>query len=244
MIRAWWLARKDIKEAFGRRTLLLRTVVPAGFIALIYGLMTGLALRAMGGEGEMPDALLRQIPFFAALAVLIGSFVAVAVAADAIAGEKERRTIESLLAAPITDLELFAGKVIAGFLPAVAVGYGAGLLYFAMVLAIAGLGVLGFPTVVFAARLMVVTVPVVAAILCAVGVMISSRVGSATSAMQISGWVTLPVAGIVMFVAFVAGDWAWYELLALFGALGLIGVLLLFLGAQVLGREEIIARLD
>jgi len=41
------------------------------------------------------------------------------IAAESFAGERERKTIEALLYTPATDAELFTGKVLAGFIPAV-----------------------------------------------------------------------------------------------------------------------------
>lgn len=52
-------------------------------------------------------------PFFLIIPVMTSSVIA----ADSFAGEKERRTIEALLATPISDSELFLGKIMVSFIP-------------------------------------------------------------------------------------------------------------------------------
>ncbi len=45
------------------------------------------------------------------------------VTADSFAGEKERGTIEALFATPLSDLELFIGKLLASFIPSILLTY-------------------------------------------------------------------------------------------------------------------------
>ena len=42
---------------------------------------------------------------------------------DSFAGEKERKTIEALLATPISDSELLLGKILVSFIPAMLVTF-------------------------------------------------------------------------------------------------------------------------
>ncbi len=59
----------------------------------------------------------------APLFLIVPLMVSAVLAADAFAGEKERRTMETLLHLPISDRDLFIGKFLTGFLPAVAVSW-------------------------------------------------------------------------------------------------------------------------
>ena len=56
-------------------------------------------------------------PFFLLIPVMASSVIAF----DSFPGEKERITIEALLATPLTDEELLFGKMLASFVPAMAV---------------------------------------------------------------------------------------------------------------------------
>src|SRR4030042_6106143 len=59
--------------------------------------------------------------FFAALFLTMPVMASSVIASDSFAGEKERKTIEALLATPISDGELFLGKVLVSFIPAMIV---------------------------------------------------------------------------------------------------------------------------
>lgn len=62
------------------------------------------------------------------LVLLVPVMVATVLAADGVAGEQERRTLEGLLLTPVTDRELATAKLLAAWLPAVVLGtVGAGL---------------------------------------------------------------------------------------------------------------------
>src|SRR5205085_8529821 len=59
----------------------------------------------------------------APLFLIVPLMVASVLAADAFAGEKERKTLESLLHQPVADRDLFLAKLIGAFIPAVAISW-------------------------------------------------------------------------------------------------------------------------
>ena len=59
----------------------------------------------------------------APLFLIVPLMVSAVIAADAFAGEKERRTIEATLNLPISDRDLFIAKTLGSFLPAVVVSW-------------------------------------------------------------------------------------------------------------------------
>jgi ABC-type Na+ efflux pump permease subunit len=244
MRKTWLIARKDIKESFGRRTLLLRIMVPVLIMPILYGGLLGYAIRRAGARPEHAAMLTGQISLYASLIALMGTVLGGAIAADAIAGEKERRTIESLMATPTTDLEIFAGKLLAGFLPSIVGGYGAALLFFATARMTAGAQPLLIPGVVSAARLIIVAIPIATAIFIAIGIIVSARCASVTTATQISALLGLPVFGGMLYFALRASRWPLSHLLLAMAGCIAVAVLLLFVGARAMGRDEIIARLD
>ena len=68
----------------------------------------------------------------APLFLIVPLMVCAVLAADAFAGEKERRTLESLLHLPIADRDLFVAKLLVSFVPALAVSW-LGFIAFAIV---------------------------------------------------------------------------------------------------------------
>ena len=244
MRTVWLLARKDIREAFGRRMILLRLLIPAVLLPIFYGVIVGYTIRDAAHNPGAARALTGQIPLFAAIVVLLGSLVAVMVTADAIAGEKERRTIETLLATPISDQEIFVGKLLAGLLPAIVIGYGGGVIFFGVARLFGGAAPIPIPPLLATVKIILGGVPVIAALLSAMGVIISARCGTVTVASQLSSFASMPVLGLLMYVAFRISSWSLPQLATLLLGLLVVLVLLLRLGARALDREEIVARLD
>jgi len=130
----------------------------------------------------------------APLFLIVPLMVASVLAADTFAGEKERRTLESLLHLPIAERDLFYAKVLGAWLPAVAVSWG-GFVIFAVV----ANGV-AWPIVhhVFVpTKLWLVMIfwlaPAVAALGMGVMVRVSARARTAQEANQLGGAVILPL---------------------------------------------------
>lgn len=134
--------------------------------------------------------------------LIVPLMTASVIAADAIAGERERKTLEGLLLTPLTDRELFVAKLLGALLPAVSIGIVGGIIY-AIVADLAAAGVvigLLFPNLVWTALVFWVG-PALAAISLGVTVLISARVKSVQEAFQIAGVVVLPVVALIVMQA-------------------------------------------
>ena len=147
--------RKELRDAVGNRWLAGYAVVLAtlGLAATASGLesTSGLALQAFG----------RTTATLMNLCLLLAPLVAVLMGAGAIAGERERGTLEHLLAQPLTRTALLVGKhlglvaaltvaTVAGFVPAgvlIASASGAGVighyLLFPAIASLAGMAMAG-----------------------------------------------------------------------------------------------------
>src|SRR5690606_29143159 len=82
-----------------------------------------------------PDELVFEVVLgflLAPLFLIVPLMVSAVLAADAFAGEKERKTLEGLLHLPITDRDLFLAKIIGAFIPALAVSW-LGFVLFAVI---------------------------------------------------------------------------------------------------------------
>jgi len=140
--KALLIAKKDWKDAFSSKAMLASLVLSFALTVALSVLLT--AVLALGPDPgrfmtEEELAELRSVLPEAAgmnarqlMAYMVGTimspflFMTMSLAAtsiltaDSFAGERERKTIEPLLAAPISDSELFLGKVLASFLPTLA----------------------------------------------------------------------------------------------------------------------------
>lgn len=133
------------------------------------------------------------------LLLIVPLMTASVIAADAIAGERERRTLEGLLLTPLTDRELFVAKLLGAWLPAVGVSVVGGVVY-ALVADLAAAGAvdgLMFPNAVWAGIVLWLG-PAVAAVGLGLTVLVSARVRSVQEAFQIAGVVVLPIVALVV----------------------------------------------
>jgi ABC-2 type transport system permease protein len=176
--------------------------------------------------------------------LIVPLMTASVIAADAIAGERERKTLEGLLLTPLSDRELFIAKLLGAWLPAIAVGVGGGVVY-ALVSDLAAIGVvdgLMFPNLVWA-MLVLWLGPALAALSLGVTVLVSARVKSVQEAFQIAGVVVLPVVALIVVQAvglLVVSP----LLLAVAGAVcWLVAAAVLRVGSRAISRQRLGERL-
>jgi ABC-2 type transport system permease protein len=194
-----------------------------------------------------PTAVLIEVTLVYLLSpmlLIVPLMTASVIAADAIAGERERKTLEGLLLTPLTDRELYMAKLLGAWLPAVTIGVLGGVIY-ALVADVAAAGAvegLLFPNLVWAALVLWVG-PAVAAISLGVTVLVSARVETVQEAFQIAGVVVLPVVALVVMQA--GGLLVLSPLLLLAtGAVGwLIAVAVLRAGTRAVRRTRLGERL-
>jgi ABC-2 type transport system permease protein len=130
----------------------------------------------------------------APLFLIVPLMVSAVLAADAFAGEKERKTLESLLHLPVSDRELFYAKLLTAFIPAMVVSW-AGFLCFCTVSNAVAWPVLHrifVPTPLWFVMILWVA-PAVAALGLAVMVRVSARARTSQEANQLGGAVILPL---------------------------------------------------
>ncbi len=131
---------------------------------------------------------------FATFFLIVPLMTSAVIAADSFAGEKERKTLEALVYTPTSDVELYAGKLLAPWLAAVAVST-VGYLVFVVVASLLGGGIVGRPIALTPRWLMFVLVlaPGVAALAVGALVQVSLRVRGFQEAYQLGGLVVLPL---------------------------------------------------
>jgi ABC-2 type transport system permease protein len=130
----------------------------------------------------------------APLLLIIPIMVSAVLAADAFAGEKERRTLETLLHLPIPDRELFVAKLLVAYLPAVAVSWG-GFVVFSAVYTTVVWPVMGRLFLISWEWVILIgwLAPAVAALALGLLVLVSSKARTAQEANQLGGAVILPL---------------------------------------------------
>jgi ABC-2 type transport system permease protein len=195
--------------------------------------------RALDPEAAIQAWIFQQFLILLVLTPVAGSM---SVAAYSVIGEKQGRTLEPLLATPITTFELLGAKVLGSLLPALALTVGSFVLTLAGTVLFARPGVF---TVLFARRsLMIVFLvgPLASLAALQLAVCMSSRVNDARSAQQLAALIVLPIGGLL--VAQVTGSVVLTGPLILLIGLGLVAlnVVLMLVGIALFDRESILTR--
>jgi ABC-2 type transport system permease protein len=202
-------------------------------------------MRAQAGGAALdPETAIQAWVFqqFLMFLILIPVLGATSMAAHSVVGEKQARTLEPLLATPITTFELLAGKALAALLPALALT----AIYFSIDLVLVAIfarpGVLGALLGPRSLILVFVIGPLAALAALQVAICVSSRVEDDRTAQGIGSFVALPVA--MVFVAPLVGLQSVTHLIlgGLVAALVIANVLLMRLSIAVFDRESILTR--
>jgi ABC-type Na+ efflux pump permease subunit len=161
------------------------------------------------------------------LLLVIPLMVSAVLAADAFAGEKERRTLEGLLHLPISDRDLFLAKVLGAYVPAVVITLISAVLY-AVICNIIAWPIMQRPFLPFTqwTITMVWIAPATALLALGLLVIVSSKAKTTQEANQLGGAVILPLIFVVAaqastlmlaspIVVIVVGALLWIAALAL-----------------------------
>jgi ABC-type Na+ efflux pump permease subunit len=198
-----------------------------------------------GMTGRQAIMYIVSVYFFAPIFLVIPIMASSVIASDSFAGEKERRTIEALLATPLSDGEMLLGKMLVSFVPAVVVTVAAFLVYAAVIdhftLELFG-GALLFPNNTWL-MLIFMLAPALAFTDIALTVLISTRAKGVREAQQISTLLLLPLIGIV--VGQVSGAMLLDPKLVTVMATALTAVDAVMFAASIktFGRDRMLARL-
>jgi ABC-2 type transport system permease protein len=260
------LLRKEVAELARNRSALLpvlvvglvSTVLPF-LVAIIGPRMSGQSLAGdadlvqslakitselPGIEHLTPEAAVQAFIFsrFLVMTLLVPVTGAITFAGHSLVGEKLGRSLEPLLATPLTTAELLLAKVIGALLPAIALMLFTTAIYLAGVLALAEPGVFRALLSAKTALLVLGLGPMTSGLALQVGVLVSARVNDPRTAQQFGALFILPLTGLFMaqmsgaFVLSIGQGWL------VVAGLGLAWFLLLLFGISLFERETILTR--
>lgn len=180
----------------------------------------------------------------APLFLMIPITVATITASSSFVGERERRTLEGLLYTPLSSRELVLGKVVASWIPALAITWLAFLVYSVLVNALAWpiFERIFFPNAMWFA-MMLGLVPAVSFLAILMIVAVSQRASSIQSAQGMTSFLVFPILGLLLSQA--SGAVLFDLSLVLISTLAtwLVCILVLWLVADRFSRERIVTRL-
>jgi ABC-2 type transport system permease protein len=203
-------------------------------VSLVLGLRDDLS-----GEARIQLFLFQQ---FLILFMVIPVTGAMALAAHSVVGEKQARTLEPLLATPITTFELLVAKVLGALLPTLAIAAAGLVLYFGGIGVLAAAGVARAMANGRTAVLVALVGPAAALVALQTAIVISSRVNDPRTAQQFGVLIIVPLSALLV-AQFIGTMWLSPAALALIGG-GLIAVwmLLTLVSVVLFDRETILTR--
>jgi ABC-2 type transport system permease protein len=265
------IARKDLKVVSKSKAvvypLILVPIILMVFIPTIVGLILqdesaveDFTTETQGFFENLPDGIRSELDAydtdnqrvlylaiayqFAPLYLILPLLVSSVIAADSFAGEKERKTLEALIYSPTTDGEIYIGKMLSAWIPAIIVG-GIGAIMYSMTANIVGWPIMGqvfMPNIMWIVMVVLVA-PAAAGLGLATMVLVSSRVRTFQEAYQLGSMVVLPIV-LLMLGQFAGVMYFNVEAVIVVGLiLWAVDAALLWYGAKSFKRTELIAQL-
>jgi ABC-2 type transport system permease protein len=249
---------REWAEIVHNRLLVATIVLPPVFLTVAPILAAGL----VGKNALPPDfagQILAQRPEWAAFSpselagaftvqqflaffLLMPAYIPLSIATFSIIGEKQARTLEPVLAAPVRTVELLAGKAIAALVPGVLAGWLTYVVFVGLASFVYGPNLFGVVTDPSWLAGVFGLGPAVGLSSVVTGVIVSSRVNDPRVAQQIGGVVIVPVIGVTLLQAtgaLLVGASGYLLLTAIVLAISLAG---LRIGVALFDREAILPR--
>jgi uncharacterized membrane protein SpoIIM required for sporulation/ABC-type transport system involved in multi-copper enzyme maturation permease subunit len=236
MLRMAALVKREVRDQFRD----WRVVIPMAILTLLFPVLMNVAARVIIDYVNKYGGRVVGEAVFPFLLMIVGFFptsVGLVIALESFVGEKERYSLEPLLATPLGDNELFLGKVLASVLtPLAAAGLGIAAYLIGMYF-LAG----WFPPLELLIQILILTLAH-AVCMVAAAVVISAQTNSVRAANLLASFVIVPFAllmqgeSIVMFYRMYSALW-W-----VITGVALLAVIFIRIGLRQFRREELLSR--
>ena len=254
----WTVLQREWFETV-RNRLLMSTILIPPILLTVAPILLSAAVGASQLPPELEQQVLAQRPEWAgftpgelagAFAVqqflvfflLMPAYIPLSIATFSIIGEKQARSLEPVLAAPIRTVELLAGKAIAALVPGLLAGWATYAIFVILASVVYGPALFGVVTDPSWLAGVFLLGPAVGLSSVVAGVIVSARVNDPRVAQQIGGVVIVPVIGLVLLQAtgtLLVGPAGYVLLSAVVLAIAVVG---LRIGVRLFDREAILTR--
>lgn len=241
--RSWDVTSKDFRVFSKKKSLIFSLLGFPLFISVLLSFVVKYIVQASGGSASGRTELLILLPSFTFYFAIIAAIIPTVIASYSIVGEKTEKSLEPLLATPMTDEEILLGKGIAAFIPPIAASYLGAIVFiiFTDVLTRGAFGYYYFPNL-DAGVILLLLVPLSAIMSISVNVMISSRVSDVRVSQQLGSLAVIPMA-----IFYVAGELGLMSfstpvMLAISGILVVTDIILILLARVTFSRDEILTK--
>ncbi len=239
--KAWTIANRDFKIFTKQKNVWYSIIIFPIITSVIFPVVLSQTLnRAHSIPVESITNLLNTFSFFL---VIGAAFAPLGIAAYSIVGEKVEKSLEPLLATPVTDSEILMGKAISALVPTLVA------MYIGAIIFMVGMDIVTFPKLGFyyfpnftIAAVTLILMPIASVMSILYSIIVSSRVNEVRSANSY---------GILMYFPFLAIFLASETgiitidvttILIISGIILAIDVALFFVSTKTFQREEILTK--
>ncbi len=234
------ITRREIRDSLRD----WRIITPILLLTLIFPwLMTvtsrlGTTIAVTWGVGQNAETIMnRLVPFSLMIVGFFPISFSLVIALESFVGERERRSIEPLLSMPISDTELYIGKLLSSMTLPLSASY-LGLAMYSVGLIVSTRYVIS-PSLLL---LIVVLTTMEAVIMVTGAVVASSQTTSVRAANLLASFIIIPMAFLLQGEA-VLLFWGREEVLWAFAlVLVMVNLMLVRTGMRIFNREELLSR--
>lgn len=230
------VTRREVRDSFRD----WRIIIPIVVLTLVFpGLATLTAEVLFNFTRQFGAELVgdRLVPFMLLIVGFFPMSFSLVIALETFVGEKERKSLEPLLATPLTNTQLYVGKVLAAIIPPMATSYLGILVY------LIGLAIFVDWFIPLAVMVQIISLSTIqGVIMVASAVIVSSQTTSVRAANLLASFIIVPTAMLLQFESIVLfwGNYSglWWLVLALL----VTAAILVRMGIQIFNREELLGQ--
>lgn len=230
------ITRREVRDAFRDWRIMIPIVILTLVFPLLMNFTAGRLLSFVSDYGAEIVGT-RLVPFLLLVVGFFPTSFSLVIALETFVGEKERNSLEPLLATPLTNQQLYLGKVLAAVVPPLSASY-LGIAVYLIGLAVT---VAWYPSWQLLVQTVLLTT-IQGIIMVAGAVVVSSQTTSTRAANLLASFIIVPMALLLQFEAVVMfwGNYTglWWLLLGLL----VTAVVLVRMGIHVFNREELLGR--
>lgn len=241
--KAWIIAARDFKIFRRVKNVWYSIIIFPVVISVMFpAILEYLTIRGNPGLSA-PSVLPNLLTSFSFFLVIGAAYVPLGIASYSIVGEKVEKSLEPLLATPLTDAEILLGKAISAIIPTLIAMYAAAAVFMVGIdeVTFSTLGYYYFPNWNIA-TLLLVLMPIAIVMSVLFSVIVSSRVNDVRSANSFGVFILFPLLGIYLLSETSVITLDVNSLLIISGVLLAVDVALFFVSTATFRREEILTK--
>jgi ABC-type Na+ efflux pump permease subunit len=241
--KAWIIAARDFKIFRRVKNVWYSIIIFPVVISVLFPvILEYLTIRGNPGLSA-PSVLPNLLTSFSFFLVIGAAYVPLGIASYSIVGEKVEKSLEPLLATPLTDGEILLGKAISAIIPTLIAMYAAAAVFMIGIdeVTFGTLGYYYFPNWNIA-TLLLVLMPVAIVMSVLFSVIVSSRVNDVRSANSFGVFILFPLLGLYLLSETSIITLDVNTLLIISGVLLAVDVILFFVSTATFRREEILTK--